>query len=238
MANPYFTFRQFTIWHDRCAMKVGTDGVLLGAWACVEDVSRILDIGTGSGLIAIMLAQRSTALVDAVEIYKNACLQAHENIAACPWKKRITLYHDAVQDFQNKTVWRYDLIVSNPPFFRNSLKPPARSRSVARHGDLLGYENLLVSASALLGPGGRLSVILPAREKEHFTQLAYFHGLYPARILMVRPSPDKGYSRCLVELGRDRNQPCTQEELSILLQDGKRYSDDYFKLTRDFYLDK
>jgi len=235
MANPYFAFRQFIIRHDKCAMKVGTDGVLLGAWTRVENAARILDIGTGSGLIAIMLAQRSTAIIDAVEIDEQACIQARENFEACMWKDRITLYSGAVQDFENSGP-QYDLIVSNPPFFRNSLRPPVSSRSVARHCDELSYEAMLIYASRLLSPDGRLSLILPAVERDHFTDLAFLYGLYPTRIQLVRPAPGKKHSRCLAEFGTRRYTPVVQDELTVLNEKGSGYSGDYLKLTGEYYL--
>jgi tRNA1Val (adenine37-N6)-methyltransferase len=236
MANPYFTFRQFTVWHDQCAMKVGTDGVLLGAWTCVQGADYILDAGTGSGLIAIMLAQRSSARIEAVEIEYNAYRQAVENSAACPWNERIRVHHISCQHFANSPDILFDLVVSNPPYFRDSLKPPVHSRSLARHGDMLTYEEVLVSTARLLSPEGRLSVILPAKEQDHFTNLAFFHGFYPSRFLMIRPGPGKAYSRCLAEFNRHRNNSCTREELSIKKENGTAYSDEYISLTREYYL--
>jgi tRNA1Val (adenine37-N6)-methyltransferase len=236
MANPYFAFRQFTIWHDQCAMKVGTDGVLLGAWTCVHGTNHILDAGTGCGLIAIMMAQRSDAMIDAVEIEYSAFRQAGENSNACSWKNRIRIYHDSFQHFAENSEIRYDLIVSNPPYFRNSLKPPGGSRSMARHADRLSYEDLLRSAAGILTPEGRLSVILPANEQDHFTELAYFHGLYPSRYLMIRPLPDKGYSRCLAEFTPGRLNSFTREEMAIKRKNGKDYSEEYIALTREYYL--
>ena len=215
-------------------MKVGTDGVLLGAWAQPENASGILDVGTGTGLIAIMLAQRSAAMIDAVESDREACDQARENIAGCRWHNRIKLYHSTIQEFSKNGGFLYDLVVSNPPFFRNSLRSPVRSRSLARHGDQLSYEELLVSAALLLGKDGRMNVIIPANEQDHFTDLAYFHGLYPSRFLMIRPVPGKGYSRCLAEFVRNRLHPCTQNELTIKREDGPGYSDDYINLTSNY----
>jgi tRNA1Val (adenine37-N6)-methyltransferase len=236
MANPYFVFRQFTVRHDKCAMKVGTDGVLLGAWANVQGADHILDAGTGCGLIALMLAQRSDALIDAVEIEYNAFWQAGENSDACRWKNRIRVYHDSFQHFSKRTEIQYDLVVCNPPYFRNSLKPPDKTRSLARHEELLTYEDLLSSAARILSPEGRLSVVVPANERDHFTEVAYFQGLYPSRFLMIRPNPEKGYSRCLGEFIRNRMHSCTREELSIKLENGKDYSQEYIALTREYYL--
>ncbi len=236
MSNTYFAFKQFTIFHDKCAMKVGTDGVLLGAWANVTNANRILDAGTGTGLIAIMLAQRSEAVIDAVEIDENACRQAAENVASCPWKERIRVHCDSFQHYAGVTPVHYDAIVSNPPFFSNSLKPPVKSRSLARHNEHLNYESLLFFASRLLAEEGRLVIIVPAGEIERVTDLAYFHNLFPSARLKVRPVSGKAYSRCLAEFTRNRNQICTDKELVIKQKDTGQYTDDYIALTSAYYL--
>jgi tRNA1Val (adenine37-N6)-methyltransferase len=235
MSNNYFAFRQFVIRQEGCAMKVGTDGVLLGAWANVMGADRILDVGTGSGLIAIMLAQRSNALIDAVEIDRNAYLQAVVNAGLCPWQQRICIYNDSFQHFSVSTPVHYDLVVSNPPYFRNSLRPPGDTRSVARHDEKLGYEDLLTGTSTLLSKEGRLAVILPADEFTHVVALAYFQGLYPIHQTLVSPVLGKKHSRCLVEFGRIRNQSCKTDEL-IIKHDNSFYTSDYKALTGDYYL--
>jgi tRNA1Val (adenine37-N6)-methyltransferase len=234
MSEPYFKFKQFTVFHDRCGMKVSTDGVLLGAWVNVEGARSILDAGTGTGLLALMVAQRCTAMIDAVEIDENACGQARENVAICPWKDRIMIHHDSFQHFARKTENRYDLIVSNPPWYRNSLKPPALSRSVARHDQRLGFEALLHGGDKLLSAPGRLGLILPATEIERFTELAYFHNLHLLRQTLVHPAADKDHSRCLAEFGRFR--PSSVEMNELVIRQGKEYSDGYIELTKEYYL--
>jgi tRNA1Val (adenine37-N6)-methyltransferase len=236
MANNYFSFKQFTVHHDKCAMKVGTDGVLLGAWVKVINVGRILDIGTGTGLIAIMMAQRSTAFIDAVEIDENACKQAVENVAACPWKERIVIHHDSFQHFAANTTSQYDIIVSNPPYFSNSLKSPLQLRSLARHDDSLSNESLLRSSAHILAPEGYLYVIIPAYDINSFIALAGLHGLYPSQMIKIRPVPHKAYSRCLIEFSSYRNQICTEKELIIKQENSKEYTHEYKNLTRDYYL--
>jgi tRNA1Val (adenine37-N6)-methyltransferase len=236
MSNNYFSFKQFTIYQDQCAMKVGTDGVLLGSWTAAENASRILDVGSGTGLIAIMLAQKSTAIIDGVEIEKNACLQARKNVAGSPWPKRINLYHESFQQFSATTSLRYTMIVSNPPYFQNSLKPPASRRSMAKHNIGLTYEALLSCSSGLLLPEGWLSVIIPASDRKQFTELADFHKLQPSRLTWVRPAPGKDYSRCLLEFTKIAGITCYENELIIRNDDLKTYSVDYTELTRDFYL--
>ena len=218
-------------------MKVGTDGVLLGAWTATDNVSRILDVGSGTGLIALMLAQKSGAVIDGVEIEKNACLQSRKNAAGSPFHNRINLYHDSVQQFSATTSLRYDLIVSNPPYFQNSLKPPVKSKSIAKHDVGLTFSILLLCSVRLLMPGGRLSVIFPAADQKKFTELADFHRIIPTRITWVRPAPQKEYSRCLMEFATVGGSKCTENELIIRNDDLMTYSKDYIELTKDFYLE-
>jgi tRNA1Val (adenine37-N6)-methyltransferase len=237
MANNYFSFKQFTIFHDKCAMKVGTDGVLLGAWVNVSHAASILDVGTGSGLIAIMVAQRSaTAVVDAVEIDEMASQQARENVAACPWKNRITIIHDSFQHYAANTSARYDLVACNPPFFHNALKPPVSSRSVARHDTSLSYESLLYYTTKILANEGKLAVIIPAFELIRLTEQAYLQDLFVSKILRIKPLPEKSDTRCLVELIRDRYAQCEDCSLTIRNKDLITYTAEYKSLTRDFYL--
>ncbi len=158
MSNPFFQFKQFTIRHDKCAMKVGTDGVLLGAWAGTESCSRILDVGTGTGLIALMLAQRSKAVVDAIDIEADACLQAQENAESSLFAGRINVFHSDLVDFAQASTHLYDLIVSNPPYFVDSLKCPNLQRNTARHTDTLTLEDLLQYSRKLLAPQGRIAL--------------------------------------------------------------------------------
>ena len=163
MPNPYFAFKQFTVRHDRCAMKVGTDGVLLGAWTDLSHSRRILDIGTGTGLIALMLAQRCMdARITAIDLDSAAVEQAQENIQASPWKDRIeALQQDICTYHPNGT---FDTIVSNPPYFIDSLKCPDGQRSTARHTDTLDADRLIGKVSELLTSDGRFSIILPAEQ--------------------------------------------------------------------------
>ncbi len=235
MSNNYFSFKKFTIYQDQCAMKVGTDGVLLGSWVSAGNASRILDVGSGSGLITLMLAQKSEAIIDGVEIEKNACLQSRKNAAASPWHNRINLYHDSIRHFSVTTSLRYHVIVSNPPYFRNSLKPPARSKSMAKHDVELDYGTLLSCSAKLLLPGGQLSVIIPAGDQKQFIMQADFHRLQPSRITWVRPVRGKEFSRCLLELKGGSGVACDENEL-IIREDMETYSEDYVSLTREFYL--
>jgi tRNA1Val (adenine37-N6)-methyltransferase len=237
MANNFFLFKQFTIFHDKCAMKVGTDGVLLGAWVNAGIAGRILDVGTGTGLIAIMMAQRcSAAVIDAVEIDEKASLQAGENVAACPWRERIMVVHDSFQHFAQNAVARYDVVVCNPPFFRNALRSPIALRSVARHDTNLSYESLLFYTAKILANEGRLAVIIPAFELIRLTEQAFLQGLFVSKILRIKPLPEKPDTRCLVELLQDRYAQCAESSLTIRNNDLITYTVEYKSLTGDFYL--
>ncbi len=235
MPNDYFTFKQFTIQQDKCAMKVGTDGVLLGAWTDISGARHILDVGTGSGLIAIMLAQRSAARIDAVEIDKDAYTQSCTNVAACPWSERIHIHHASFQNFAKSTDQLYDLIVSNPPYFIRSLKNPGKSRETARHTSMLTYDDLLKNAMKLITEEGNLSIILPFEESKLFDELAQKYGLICNRKVNVISCPGKPIKRVMMNLGRKAG---IFQEYDLLIEKGGRhhYSEEYIRLTRDYYL--
>ncbi len=232
MSHSYFQFKQFTVWHDRCAMKVGTDGVLLGAWAPVEGARRVLDVGTGTGLVALMMAQRSLASIVAVEMDEPAARQARENAGRSPWADRIevvqadfTLYHP-----QEK----FDVIVSNPPYFADSLRCPDAQRTNARHTGALTYETLLQGASAMLTNDGSFTLIAPAEMTDRIIDIARAFGLFPVRKLLVRTRPEGGFRRVLLTfLFEERT--CVAEELLTEVE-RHRYSEAYVELTKEFYL--
>ena len=187
-----FKFKQFSVAQDRCAMKIGTDGVLLGAWVSLENnPESILDIGAGTGIISLQLAQRSTTkTVDAVEIDDDAYEQCSENFEASPWGDRLFCYHASVQEFASEIEEKYDLIVSNPPFFSEDYKSDNDARDIARFNDALPFQHLVVCASHLLSEKGVFAVILPKKEEEHFIQLASENNLYPQRICEVQGTPN------------------------------------------------
>ena len=172
----YFHFKKFSVRHDRSGMKVGTDGALLGAWTDVRQATQLLDIGTGTGVIALMLAQRASesVTIDAVEIDDQAYADAQENIAASPWHDRINLHHASIQSFHTTT--KFDLIVTNPPYFQKSYKPPTTQRETARHTEQLTYDEILNTTEKLLTPNGRLTLILPYTEGLQFSELDDKHG--------------------------------------------------------------
>ena len=233
MANPFFTFKQFTIRHDRCAMKVGTDGVLLGAWTDVSHSCRILDVGTGTGLIALMLAQRCPqAYITAIDIDAEAVEQAHENILSSPWKDRVEVLLQDICTFPANQ--QFDSIVSNPPYFIDSLKCPDSQRNTARHTDTLDAKRLLESVARLLSDNGRFSIILPAEQTDLLIQTAYAQRLYPSRQTAVITRPGLSPKRILMEF--QKTKEAFQPDEIIIELERHVYSEGYIALTKDFYL--
>lgn len=236
MANNYFAFKQFTVLQDKCAMKVSTDGVLLGAWTNVDGMKRILDVGTGTGLIALMLAQRSGALIDAVEIDKDAAAQALQNVKDSPWAKRINVYYKSLQAFTEGLRPGYDLIVSNPPYFQQALRSPDKARTTARHNVELSYQSLLFCASNLLMPDGKISTIIPSDSTESFTHQAQLNGFYPQRMVWVRTIAFAQSSRVMIELSSVKQREPALSELTIMQNNARSYTQEFNKLTSEYYL--
>lgn len=221
-----FRFKQFSIHQDRCAMKVGTDGVLLGAWA--QGGQRILDIGTGTGLIALMMAQRyPEAEVTGIDIDQEAVQQAQENIVRSPFKDRVEAVHSSLQDYTSLAS-SFNSIVSNPPFFVDSLPAPDRQRTIARHTNTLTYRDLMQSAYQLLSDEGELSLIIPFDYRRRLDDEAIIMGFFPCRVCAVRTTDSKPPRRYLLAY-RKHPCPCQQESLTI-------GSDSYRILTQPFYL--
>lgn len=231
-----FQFKQFTIHHDRCAMKVGTDGVLLGAWADVHNRQRILNVGTGTGLIALMLAQRSEAHIHAIDIDAAACQQAQENIASSPFPQQIEVFHHALHDYSSICSTQYDLIVSNPPYFVNSLKCPNLQRNTARHTDTLSLETLLRNSHQLLAPQGSISLILPYDQKDYLNTCIEKEKLFLYKEVNVIPTIGAQPKRLLVELKSEQpSSPVISTELTIEIS-RHQYTEEYIHLTKAFYL--
>ncbi|MDE6782220.1 MAG: methyltransferase [Paramuribaculum sp.] len=229
-----FDFKQFSVYQDACAMKVGTDGVLLGAWADLSDAERIWDVGTGTGLIALMLAQRSaSAQIAAVEIESAACAQARGNVAVSPWSDRIDVVEGDIRSLAD-TLSHPDLIVSNPPFFTNALRPVDNARSTARHDSTLPVRDLMQIASQVLTPNGSIAIIIPADRSQDAVVEATLAGLSPWRITAVRTTPAKAPKRMLMQFGR-RGRDILREDHHIQKAPGC-YSEWYSRLTHDFYL--
>uniref|UniRef100_UPI003216DD22 tRNA1(Val) (adenine(37)-N6)-methyltransferase n=1 Tax=uncultured Draconibacterium sp. TaxID=1573823 RepID=UPI003216DD22 len=233
--NNYFQFKEFTVRQEKTAMKVGTDGVLLGAWTGVENCKKILDVGTGTGLIALMLAQRSIAKITAIEIEENAAAEAKNNVAASKWGNRIDVLNCSFQDFGNNTAETFDLIVSNPPFFSNSLKASNTGRTLARHNDSMSFPELVTTSVNLLNSNGKLAVILPCDPAEEFIKIAIAKGLFLTRKTEVRPNAKKAVNRVLMEFGKIEAD-CTKDCFPVYAITGSGYSEEFIKLTRYFYL--
>ena len=214
-------------------MKVGTDGVLLGAWAELEEAASILDIGTGTGLIALMAAQRNAqARIDALEIEPAACREAAYNIRISPWAERIRLYPQALQAFFSAI--GYDCILCNPPFFVHSTPAPDNGRSLARHTGTLPHTELIVHAERLLTPHGKFQVILPVEEACQLIAYARRYHLFPRKITRVHPNPGKAPKRLLIQLTRQALPPVETDLIVELSR--HHYSEEYIALTREFYL--
>ncbi len=235
MSEPVFRFRKFIIRHDRCAMKVGTDGVLLGAWSAVDGCRRILDIGTGSGLVSLMAAQRvPDAEIVAVEIDAEAAAQACENVGASPFSGQIRVVHTDIRDF-DADGGCFDCILCNPPYFTEDTLPADAARSLARHSAHLRYDELIASVVRLISPTGCFNVILPFSEHKDFVYKCFLYGLNLMRQCHVRSvghKPPKRILLCFSPSGRVSNEV---EELVLMKPDGTR-SAEYERLTGDFYL--
>lgn len=237
MANNWFQFKKFKIVQSNTAMKVGTDGVLLGAWTPSDDALRILDVGTGTGLIALMLAQRnSEAHIDAIDIDGGAVADAQTNVLSSPWFDRINVLRADFNTYANSCDDKYDLIVSNPPFFEDGNHAPEKSRALARHSIGLSPEQLLENTCRLLHEDGRLALILPPNVHAKYLALANKTGLHQQSMMTVYPTPQKPAVRILSLWGWRLVKE--QKVESMVLESGGRhvYSEDYKMLTKDFYL--
>ncbi len=233
--NKYFQFKKFKIIQEKSAMKVGTDGVLLGAWVNLVNVKSALDVGAGTGLLALMLAQRSNAEITGIEIEKNAAEEAIENVKTTEWANRISIRNISFQEFAETTKEKFDLIISNPPFFSNSIKSKNQNRTIARHNDLLPFSSLIEGASKLLKINGKLAVVFPADQSLEFIETAHSFGLYLFRKLEIQPRPNIKPNRVLMEFGYKQ---CNLKIESLFVRNemDNDYSKAYKKLTRDFYL--
>nr|WP_154324648.1 tRNA1(Val) (adenine(37)-N6)-methyltransferase [Pantoea sp. 201603H] len=231
-----FTFKQFFVAHDRCAMKVGTDGVLLGAWAPVANVKRVLDIGCGSGLIALMLAQRTDEHVpiDGVEIDADAQQQAQENCAASPWSTRLTIHLQDIRQWAEQCEVRYSLIVSNPPYFSSGVDCASPQRATARYTDSLNHQTLLQCAEALIDEEGFFCVILPQQAGNALAEIAATRGWFLRYRTDIADNDKRPPNRVMLAFSPAPGE-CFQDSLTIRGPD-QRYSEAHCSLTRDFYL--
>lgn len=231
-----FRFKQFTINQDKCAMKIGTDGVLLGAWTSVENTPfSILDIGAGTGIISLQMAQRSDAeIIDAIEIDEDAYEQCVENFENSDWSDRLFCYHASLNEFAEEIDDEYDLIISNPPFYSEDYKSQNNSRDLARFTDALPFEHLIIGVSKLLSENGIFSVILPKKEEEHFKELAKEKNLFPQRICYVKGNPNSEIKRVMIEFSFQEQE--LKIENLIIEKSRHIYMEEYIDLVKDFYL--
>ncbi|MDZ7936081.1 MAG: methyltransferase [Emticicia sp.] len=234
MPKNSFTFKQFTINQDRCAMKVCTDACILGASTEVENVNRILDIGTGTGLLSLMLAQRTNAQIEAVEIDKDAYSQAVMNIKESVFSEKIKIFHQRIQEF-NPTA-KYDLIISNPPFYQQSLKSSDAKTNKALHAVELSFDDLIDSVLRLLSLGGRFVVLLPPFEIEKLIQIAQKKGLYLSKKMSISHDESKPVFRVIATFLTQKVYNLEEKSLIIHNEDGKTYSNEFRDLLKDYYL--
>ena len=231
-----FQFKEFTVHQDQCAMKVGTDGVLLGAWTSLEhSPESILDIGAGTGLIALQLAQRSTAeTIDAIELDDSAYEQCVANFEVSPWADRLFCYHAGFDEFVDEMEDKYELIVSNPPFYAEDVASGSESRDKARQNSSLPFEELVEGAAKLLDEEGVFAVIVPFKEEFVFVNLAKKEGLFPNRITRVKGNPKTNFKRSLMEFSFHQNEPIID---TLIIEEGRhQYTKEYIELTQAFYL--
>jgi len=231
-----FRFKQFSLSDTNCAMKLSSDAVLLGALADFGLSSTVLDIGTGSGILALMAAQKSTAMIDAVELEEHASRQAYQNFQESKWKDRLKIYHSPIREFADKSNTTYDTIICNPPYFQGQLKSPDENRNNAKHDNSLDFEELSQCVARLLSEKGLCWVIIPASEKNNFLRIFLKSGLYCTKNIFIANKPDTEPHR--VVFCFSRKSPDTIESQSLILKnpDGTP-SESYKQLTKDFYLD-
>lgn len=238
MKNSFFRFKQFTVQQDRCALKVGTDACLFGAWIAEKitalklDCGHLLDIGTGTGLLSLMLAQKTAALIDAVELDAAACSQAAANVAASAWKDRIRVVQADIKTFAAGK--KYGLVISNPPFYENDLASPVLTNNKAKHGVTLSLPQLLRAATDHLCTTGHAAVLLPYHRMDNFVRLAGVAGLHPIAMLLTRHSAQHPLSRSCLLFGLTAGQEMISEQLSI--RTGDDYTERFRELLKDYYL--
>lgn len=230
--NKSFTFKQFHIEIGACGMPVSTDGILLGSWANIHNCGTLLDIGTGTGLLSLMCAQRNaTTHVHAIELMPIAAEMARFNFSQSPWENRLTLIHQDVLTYQSES--KYDAIICNPPYFNTGEQSLKGERSTARHTDSLPFEQLLQQCKTLISPRGRASFILPTIEGEQFIDIAKHHEFYLTKLTKIKTTEKKSPTRLLIEISLF---PYNYQENTLTIHHKNGYSEDFIKLTKPFYL--
>ena len=231
-----FHFKEFSIIQEVSSMKVGTDSVILGAWTPAYEPQRILDIGAGTGILSLMMAQTfPTASIHSIEIDPETAEECKQNITLSPWKERISVFQMDIRNFSPSSTNNYDLILSNPPFFSENTYSPNRKRSLARANDFLPFAQLLSCVSRLLSPQGTFSVVIPYKEEASFLQEALHFSLYPYKKLYLKGTYSSPIKRSFLLLSR---QQVTQILTKLLIVEKERhqYTEEYQELTKNFYL--
>jgi tRNA1Val (adenine37-N6)-methyltransferase len=242
MSNPYFEFKHFTVYQDHCAMKVATDGCLFGGWIADENKSeqvkaeRVLDIGSGTGLLSLMYAQKNpSSKIDAIEIDEDACRQAMQNIAASPFAKQIEVIHGDVKRFASSK--KYDCIISNPPFYEKEITSNDNKKNIAHHHSGLRLEELLNIIRESLSPTGTFYLLLPFKRNEEIRKILLKQGLWVSKILFVRQSTQHNYFRMMIagKLDQENGAETFIEQISIR-DDQRQYTKEFKELLKDYYL--
>ncbi|WP_412559803.1 tRNA1(Val) (adenine(37)-N6)-methyltransferase [Winogradskyella sp. MIT101101] len=234
--NKPFQFKQFTVNQDRCAMKIGTDGVLLGAWTSVDhNPFNVLDIGAGTGILSLMIAQRSHAeQIEAIEIDDDAFEQCAENFENSPWNDRLFCFHASLLEYIEAVDEKFDLIICNPPFYSEDYKTEDKARNLARFSDAMPMEHIIFAVINFLSENGIFSIVIPHKMENTFIEEASLIGLSPNRILRVKGNPNSEIKRSLIEFSYTETETHTSE--LIIETSRHQYTDDYINLTKDFYL--
>jgi tRNA1Val (adenine37-N6)-methyltransferase len=236
MPENIFRFKQFSINQENCAMRINTDSIILGAWTNFNEAKKILDIGTGTGILALMAAQNNnTALIEAIEIEENAYHQAKQNVKNSLWKNRISVIHNDINIFSTRCKCQYDLIITNPPYFTNALTNHKKEKTIARHTTKLNYQDIIKTTNKLLDTNGTLNIILPAENAEEFIYLSVLSKLYVIRKLHIRSFSNQNPIRICLSLSHQSNNQTLTEIITIYNQD-KSYTKEYIALTEAFYL--
>jgi len=237
MSANNFVFKKFVIKQDKCAMKVGTDAVLLGSWAQPNNPANILDIGTGTGILALMLAQKCNAKIWAIDIDHDSYLQAIENVNNSLWQQNIIVENTSLQTFAEKNKKCFDLIITNPPYFTDSFKAKETARNTARHTDELPFNELIKCVCVLLKQAGVFYIILPFSEAQTFITLAQQQQLFLQNSLRVKTKIDKEPKRLLMCFSFEKMGQIIENEIVIENDERHNYTKEYIELTKDYYLD-
>lgn len=234
-SRPFF-FKKFGMFHHRSTMRVGTDAVLFARWVGVSCSDRVLDVGTGSGIIPLILAQREAGRVDAIELDFDSCEEARQNFEISVWSDKLAVFNEDVRFFADNAKGKYDLIVSNPPFYSSDVKPIREKKVMARHVSTLSYQDLLVSARKMLKDDGRLAVVLPYYESRLFIKDAEKQGFYLQKEFLISPIEGKEPNRVNLQFGLN-NQQCDDRVLFTIRNKDYLYTEEYKEFLKDFYLD-